>query len=248
MTTLARPHTRRTPMTTGLIGELNLEWMRTAGTLLPPAWTAFEVLADVATVGELISRLSLARASAETDGTLHALLTLHAEGDQLAGRTVLQTMLGKAARLARTAHARGIEDANVAAVEAMWTAIHQYPLHRTSSVAGNIALEALATLLKQSCSPTVPSMCLDQLADEACHEEFQQNLTRVLSWALEQAIITSDDVRLLARLHLSDGCVSLRQVAAERGVSHAAMRQRHSRLVRKLAAAVSSSLTGSSIN
>ncbi len=240
--TLARPTTRRTPMTTGLIGALNLEWRRLADTPLPRNWAPAQLFVDATTVGELIDRVSQMRASASTDATLHALLTLHAAGDQLAGRTVLQTMLGKAARLARTAHARGIEDANVAAVEAVWTAIHRYPLTRTSSVAGNIALDALAGLLRQAATP-VSSTDLEQLAAETADpEEFQHNLTRVLGWALDHEVITADDVRLLARLHLSDGDVTLRQAAAEGRVSYAAMRQRHSRLVRKLAAAVSSSL------
>lgn len=244
MSTLARPTTRRSPMTTGLIGELNLEWRRICDTPLPHRWRALDALSDD-TLGELIDRLSR-MAGSQTDPILHALLTLHADGDALAGRTVLQTMLGKAARLARTAHARGIDDPNVAAVEAVWSAIHRYPLHRDSSVAGNIALDALAALLRQARPRAIPLPYLDQVAADGVDETeaFQSHLTHVLSWALDLQIITADDVRLLARVHLSAEPVTLREVAEDLGVTHAALRQRHSRLVRRLASAVSTRLHG----
>lgn len=86
--------------TDSLAGRLNVEWAALAGApaslAVVAAWAeARPVLAGAHSPEQLRSRIG--RADAETrDAVLLALLELAQDGDALAGRTVLQAMLGKA--------------------------------------------------------------------------------------------------------------------------------------------------------
>ena len=82
---------------------------------------------DLADLLELIRR--------RPDAVLAALLRLGADGDPLAHRVVLQTMLGKAVRLCA-----GRPDLLPEAISELWVAIVEYPLdRRPRSIAANLA-------------------------------------------------------------------------------------------------------------
>jgi hypothetical protein len=75
-------------------------------------------------------------------------------------------------------------------------------------------------------------------AAEACSDE---QLVLLLAWGVRRRIVSVEDARLLLRLHSPREpgvTVSCREVAAELGLGHAAVRQRASRATRRLASAV----------
>lgn len=214
----ARPVQRRAPMTTGLVGALNRDWQHLAATPTPRHWD--QRLRQHRTVGQLLAAISRLGNPALADPLLHALLRHHADGDQLAGRALLQTMLGKVTRMTNTARARGVPDPGSAAMEAMWTAIRAYPLHRTTSVAGNLALNALKALQRPEDLTEIPlphpdldaaSSCTVQISADAAEEgdpngdqlaDPQHRVAQTLAWALEHRILSPVDVRILTLVYI----------------------------------------------
>lgn len=245
--------TRRTPRHTGVLGQLNSEWAASLGTYpVPAAWSSASSLARFATLQEVLDAISRTASSQDIDAILHALLTLHRRGDQTAGRTVLQTMLGKVARTAHTARNRGLGDEYEAALAAMWSAIHGYPLHRTRSVAGNLALDALRQLERRAPEEVaVPQTWLTE-AEGAQHipagsadEGFDTVLVQTLTWAADHSVLSPAQIKLLALAHLqtSGGFVArMTGLAEEMGVTFRCLQQRHQRAVTRLAAAVADAM------
>ncbi|WP_347350364.1 hypothetical protein [Intrasporangium sp.] len=256
--TAARPRASRPPLTTGTIGLLNTEWATLGATVIPAPWRAAPTLAGFATAEDVLAGVRAAPQAARRDALLHALLALHAAGDQLAGRTVLQAMLGKATRMAYTAKKRGTIDPFETVIAAMWETIRTYPLHRASSVAGNLALDTLRRLGPAATAREIPAGLQAETHPDpggASHprraadspetnEVFDAVLPRTLGWALEHDVLTPAEVRLLARLHLDDNepTLTMRELAGRMGITHAALRQRHSRAIRALAAAITTRL------
>lgn len=191
----------------------------------------------------------------EADAILHALLVEYAggTGSYIAGRLVLQCMLPAVARLAdRHAHLHdSYADAAMQAVGAMWAAATNFPVERKrTKVAAHLYYRCLDDLCasKTTNAPTpVGSSVLaaagleraddggDDVADPS-HE-----VVRLLAWSLDHEVLRPDEAALLARLYLADDegrAPSAKEVAAELGVSHVAVRARSSRAVRRLARAV----------
>lgn len=236
----------------GYLGHLNADWVGIAGTFTPPAWaSSCALLAETVDIGEVLTAISLAGPTGQ-DEILHALLTLHHDGDQLAGRVVLQTMLGSVQRLILTARYRQLEDIAACAVEAMWSAIAAYPLRRRVSVAANLSLEALSALQKATEAPLPAGDLLEhQIHQEQLSGRLEggsaadpaEEAARALAWAYDQGVLDQEEVRLLALTYLSESRPSSAELAAEYGVSDVALRKRQSRAVAKLAAAVSNRLS-----
>jgi hypothetical protein len=127
-----------------LVDALNAEWAElvtdTPGTVevwggRHPAVSGCSGLADV---------LNLVRA--DPDKVLAALLVECSLGDQLAGRVVLQAMLGKIVRMAARDAQSGVDDY----VSLMWVRIRTYPLAaRPERIAANLALDTLKAVLQE---------------------------------------------------------------------------------------------------
>lgn len=274
--TYARPTARRTPLSWGVFGELNREWEATLReTPLPSSWRRrCPALKPHDTCGDLLDSISRRRDPGGIDKLLYSLLQLHAGGHELAGRLVLQSMLGKVHRLSHTARKKGYDDPHQSAISAMWVTIERYPLHRSTSVAGNLALDALALLSREA--PTGPAPLPQPVdawlvdapaslvsgglaglpalpaggwaapgADEG--DTLLEDPFQILYWAHEQGAITAADHELLSRVYLCGTPTppSLRQLAAEMGISDAAIWQRHARALRALVKAVRTHLLGS---
>jgi hypothetical protein len=208
------------------------------------------------------------------DEVLLALLRLAREGDPLAARIALQVMLGSAVRLARRtlAHAQGDPEESLSrAVTALWQVVRNYPVERrTCRPADGISLDVLAALTAagRSRPAEMPGGLPAELADipdgepddagrrglfwsvshpraaEACSDE---QLVLLLAWGVRRAVVSVEDARLLLRLHSPrdpGATVSCREVAAELGLGHAALRQRASRATRRLASAVADHADG----
>ena len=127
-----------------IINVLNQEWAGLAdghrGTVA--AWA--ERHPALSGCGDLGSVLAAVRG--RPDDVLGALLAEVASGDTVAGRTVLQAMLGKLVRMAQRDRLGGVDDY----VAAMWCRIDRYPLdRRPSRIAANLALDTLKDVLAE---------------------------------------------------------------------------------------------------
>lgn len=194
-------------------------------------------------------------AARDRDRILHALLTCSTAGDQLAARTVLQVMLPKVIQLAHrlTRLQYGMrEEPEEMAVEAMWTTIRSYPLRRDTSVAGNLALDALKRLHRCHVAETQRRehqiLCRDDRA-EAWLEHMSTltpdqddtastTVVELLAQAQASGVLTDDETQLLAMRHLSESGHSWDAVAARLGISPATARKRAERARTRLRHAV----------
>lgn len=190
----------------------------------------------------------------DRDQILITLLELDRSGHAQAGRVLLQAFLPLAIRQARTSgatnelwkHSRA--DAVATQISALWEVIHTFPLHRRSSVAGNIRKEALK-ILHSSLGHhvgkefTVSEGFLEHLVnqDAEVQDDAFRDLVTIFTWAIEAGILSRDEIKLLARIELADedpGAV--REAAAEElGVSRETLNRRIHRIRTKLMTAVS---------
>ena len=247
------------PRTTDLPAQLNLEWaaLRHSPTAAAAvtAWASLEPsLADARTLPDVEAVGSDPRTN---DPTMAALLRLAQNGDQLAARTLLQLLLGAAINIARRTrhHAGGdLEEAQAAAIAALWEAIAEYPLtRRRGNHADGLSLEVLRRLtghtdnrpgraIRQPHLVEVPCPDVTQLLEHAQSPttSSEANVRRLLIWGLRRQLLTPYEARLLLALHSSRvrAHATPAQLAQHLGLSHAALRQRTSRATRRLADAV----------
>ena len=248
-----------------LAGRLNHEWACLAAgpaasaalSRWAPAWPA------LAGLGSLDDVLSLIAADpARRDAVLLALLELAQAGDGLAGRTVLQVMLGKAVRVAGTIVRRDDvrgdrEEALARAVAALWQAIATYPVTlRPARVAANLALDTVgisqrghtgSSHLRRSyrevpvadVGSVRPAVQRDRDVDDV-HGPTDAQLLTVLAWAVRTGVVDLDEALLLARVYSLDDHgrpADGRAVAEQAGISWPALRQRCRRLARRIGVA-----------
>ncbi|SDT68724.1 hypothetical protein [Jiangella sp. DSM 45060] len=235
-----------------LVGRLNTEWSglcadpRTESAVAQwarrhPELSGCLALEDV--------ELAVAAAGAEqADRILLALLRLARAGDSLAGRTVLQLMLGKAVRIAMTRSGRDTKPAlEHTAVAALWTTIATYPIERRPvKVAANLAMETLRAVTGElthqlSETPTSPDVLAADLMPLPPSERTtaDHELLDLLTWAVDDGTITAADATLILDIYTPAPGTEGGAAAAERhGLSWAAARQRASRAIRKVARAL----------
>lgn len=230
------PRVRRT----GLIGALNAEFDQQQHSPLP-AWDCAHLAYPNA--GALLSSIRHAT-PAHADATLHSLLREARRGDELAARLLLQAMLGVVARHTRTAFGRHLDAPESAAVAAMLEAIHTYPLRLRHRVAANLTMRALAALPAAPTSMEIPTQYVSALADDCGNTAAVANspadleAAGLIDWGLMHGILSLDEAQLLRLAHLREEAASSTVLAAEAGLTPTAWRQRHHRIVRRLAAAV----------
>jgi hypothetical protein len=236
---------------TGVAGRLNDEWDLLCADGRPAAiarWAALHPpLAGCRELGDVEAAVATDRQGA--DAVLLALLRLAHDGEPLAGRTVLQLMLGKAIRIAGGHAGRDSrESLEHAAVAALWTVIATYPTERRpTKVAANIAMDTLGAVSRElahrrSETPTEPDTLATVLGSDPAGPigaDADVDLTELLAWAADTGAITAADAALLLDIYAPGPGLDGGAAAAERaGISWAAARQRASRAVRKIALAV----------
>jgi len=128
----------------GIINVLDQEWCELVNarseTVIRwaerhPILTPCQSLDDVLTV-----------ASLNTDPVLAALLTEHSAGDQLAGRAVLQAMLGRMVRMAQRDPRSSVDDY----LAWLWCVINGYPLDRRPvRIAANLSMDTLNAVWRE---------------------------------------------------------------------------------------------------
>ncbi|WP_158602974.1 hypothetical protein, partial [Jiangella rhizosphaerae] len=210
-----------------------------------PALAGCRDLADV----EATVTAAATGTSRGADAALLALLRLAHDGDALAGRTVLQLMLGKAIRIAAGHAGRDSrESLEHAAVAALWTVIATYPTERRpAKVAANIAMDTLGAVSRELAhrrteTPAEPDTLAAVLGTDPADPADQArdaDLAELLAWAVDAGAITVADAALLIDIYAPPPGVEGGAAAAERaGISWAAARQRASRAVRRITLAV----------
>jgi hypothetical protein len=272
-----RPCRPRLTSPDNLVGRLNLEWARlsvAAESMASVAgWGAVRpALSGAGSLEGVLSRVSQADVKAR-DEVLLALLELSHEGDQLAGRTVLQAMLGKAVRVAACAATRpdvrgDQEEALACAVSSLWLVIATYPIaRRRSRVAANLALDTVALVQRghtgsshfRRTYPETPFADL-RTVGESVHQDLQPadphgpadaELFRLLAWAVRHDVLTLAEARLLIRVYTVDEQGrpgDARAVAQQEGLTWLALRQRCHRLARRVGnAAIAAGISTSDV-
>lgn len=222
--------------------------------------TALSALVDVDGLHATVQLLQSAGVSAsERDAVLVGLLERAQDGDRLAGRVVLQTMLPAAVRIARAITGRpdvlGDQgEAFALALAALWQVVATYPVaSRRVKVPANLYLDTLALVRRGHTSSThraalvFPEQSyadirtaaepgrLDAGQDDLAGPADAQ-LCTVLAWAVRSCVLRLDEARLLARVYGLDGAQAGAgpAVAAEQGVSWPTLRQRCHRLARRV--------------
>lgn len=224
------------------LDTLNAEWcsLATSRPCGPTgiAWASITPLLQVQQVGELVQMLTDgSRGPQQCDELLWPLLKLAVEGDELAARTVLQAMLGVFSRLGHRARLRGLDDPAETALEALWSAILTYPLHRRQRVAANLAGEALGMLpmADHHLEPRPAPVHEDSPAQEAQAPDTEE-AAALLLWARRHRVLNAAELELLTEVYMH-GTPSA-AVATAQGLSDVATRKRLSRATSKLARAV----------
>jgi hypothetical protein len=235
-----------------LVGRLNAEWSRLcADPCTESAVARWAVrhpeLSGCLALGDIEPAVSGAGAE-QADRILLALLRLTRTGDSLAGRTVLQLMLGKAVRIAMARAGRDTRPSlEHTAVAALWTTIATYPIERRpAKVAANLAMETLRAVTTElthqlSETPTSPDVLAADLLPmtPSGRTTADHELLDLLTWAVDEGTITAGDATLILDIYSPAPGTEGGAAAAERhGLSWPAARQRASRAVRKVAAHV----------
>lgn len=240
---------------TSLIDQLNAEWQHLSGQA-PPDACRIPALRRCSSLADALTVISSARRPNPdaADAILLDLLALHQnESDELAGRLVLQAMLGRAVNLVQRAYRQGatgvrgsLPQLSSAAVTGLWAAIAQYPIHRRRrKVSVNLCMDALGhftTFLKDDAVPVVDTRILETAEPLfAAHAPTAADeLLAVVTWGVEAQVISLAEAVLLTQVYCpAPGQEGGSTVVARRlALAPATVRQRCSRAAHRLAAAV----------
>ena len=188
----------------------------------------------------------LSAVSRDPDPALRMLLAADAQGDPLAGRVVLQSMLGKTVRMAARDPRASIDDY----ISALWLRIRMYPLvDRPDHIAANLALDTLKSVTSEqrwarrgmTVIPVWSETVLDA-AQSACaersphdHSAAVPELTAVgvITTATELGLLDGPSHDVLLTVY-SEG-LSGRDAARRHQTTPEMVRYRCSRAVRRLA-------------
>ena len=225
-----------------IVDSLNAEW-----NLLAPdsrgsvrAWAEkHQALAPCRCLGDVL--LTIRR---EPDAALSALLTEVVSKNQLAGRVIVQSMLGKLVRMAQTDQANEVGDY----IAAFWCVLNSYPLAaRPRKIAANLALDTLKRIRSEGRSsrclhvfPWPPSAQLDQAYEKMMRREsfdHQRAITRMtaaelLDSAVRLGSLSVESKRLLSSIYV-DG-ISGKEAASRHQITAGSVRVRCSRAVKEL--------------
>lgn len=231
-----------------LYSRLNTEWMQLCARPSAAAevltWSVNQpALSQVQELNDLAGAHRLDR-----DAVLLALLTLHQEGSVLAGRALLQLMLGKLISLTRHARVAGFDSYHAYDERAATTIATFMSLIAEYRPSGENIYAALflRTLKKIAHENTfageIPASDLMDRSDAPEAETENPFLAQdLLAWAVRNGVITGTDRALIQRAYLDQTDTDLTSIAAEIGMTSAALRQRLYRAVSKIRNSVGTS-------
>ena len=256
-----------TAESSSIYGQLIEEWSRLC---TQPStsrqlrrWAISEpALADAGSLQELLMQIDEGSRQVD-DAMLGALVRLFHAGQTMAGRVVLQAMLPKLIRFARTT--RPTRDGGAGAdhrqviVATFWSVLASYPIdRRATSVASGLALDTLNKLTAELRGNTFEEVPVDpQHLTVAVQEQVEDipgpagsisadaDLLEVIAWGLDTEVLTKADAAMLVQVYLPQPGQNGTAAAAEQlGLSPATVRQRCSRARRRLVTAVHAELHG----
>jgi hypothetical protein len=228
---------------------------------------AHDCLAGLDTPGQVIEHIA-ASGRAVKDQVLRVLLSLVRDGDRLAGQVLLHTMLPLLAKMPKSIRAPRGEDGYEQVLQRVladfWEVIVAGPEPTRPDVAGRLRMDTLNRVTSHRRSRDVweDHVCYCEAGEPASNiamtgthatgynsagEDGDLNphgdLASVLLWMRDRGDFTAEEARFFGEVYLvSDGD---QKAAAERlGLSHAATRQRISRLRNRLCAAVAAEISG----
>jgi len=225
----------------GIIDALNQEWCRIDSEqgVAVADWARRHAVLSTCTSANQV--LNVVRSS-DSDAALRVLLAATAAGEQLAGRVVLQSMLGRMVQMAHRDARAGVDDY----VAALWCQIGTYPLaRRPARIAANLALDTLKAvhrehrwLVRGEVTTWPPGVLLDELfnvvrgqvAPDGHHSD--PDARAVLAAARSLKLIDDAATSILTSVYL-DG-LSGAEAARRHGTSAGSIRVRCSRAVGRL--------------
>lgn len=247
--------------TIGTLGALHHEWETTTGHQPLGHW-ATGALAPF-TTGADIQAWSRTQACKDVDPVLHALLVAHSDGHALAGRIVLQMMLGKVAKIAAAQPIDSSDNRFDDTVSVMWEQISTLPRRHTTSLATRLSqatTKALAQRRRATEVPT-PSYDTDPQATSQSHSPVTNDLTLLLAeeldpgsirmspselvevtltWAQRNQVASPAEVTMLRDLHCQD--TTMVAYARAHALAPAAVRQRNRRAINRIRTALAHEL------
>ena len=228
----------------GVVKALDREWyelVRDHRTAAADWADRHEALARCRSLDDVLSAARL-----NSDPVLAALLTEVSVGDQIAGRVVLQALIGRMVRMAQRDPRASIDDY----LAHLWCVIGSYPLQRRSvRIAANLSMDTLKAVsqerrwLARGGVTLVPSSdSLEELLeptglDGRAHDSAPPvdiEVSQVLEASSMLQLIDNSDVALLHSIY-ADG-MSGSQAARQFHTSAGMVRVRCSKVVRHLAA------------
>jgi hypothetical protein len=224
-------------MTIELFTQLDDEWTWVArsrrSTDAVRAWRHGHPLLDPFTdVGDIVDFVQR-RHLGEPNDRIHAILVGLAPHDDLATRTMLQSVMPglKALTMTYRTAGDGLDDVASTVVAAAVSRIRTYPCsRRPRRIAANVLLDTRQAVSRSLCRPAVPVVPLidafARAAERATERDAVHELRLVLDEAVRRGIVTGEDRRLIEITRL--GGVSIAELA--RSTSAAArLRQRRKR-------------------
>ena len=228
----------------GIVGALDQEWRELVcmhdGAMI--GWAVrHAALAPYHSLDDVLSAAQL-----PSDRVLAALLAEVSAGDRLAGRVVLQALLGRMARMAQRDPRSTIDDY----LGALWHVINNYPLaRRPVRIAANLSMDTLQAVARERgwvggsdlrLCPSTES--LEELLEPAGLDGrpidsaplVDVEARRVLEASSLLCLIDKPDAELLSSIY-ADG-LSGAQAARRFHISAGSVRVRCNRAVRRLAA------------
>lgn len=229
-------------MPSQVVNQLNREWQRHVDLNHAQATRWAELCAPLEACLTLDDVLE--RVSAAPDTVLSFLIERARAGEEIAARTVLQTMLGKLVLMAGSGSARQQPHALDDLVGHMWLQISRYPLHsRPQRIAANLALDTLKAALRDWRTtdsavelPSPPELVNDvlELRCESSGGAPATSTQALLDAAHRLGLVSAATRDVLLAVYGPEELSG--QLAAERwGCSPEAIRSRCSRAVRELA-------------
>lgn len=253
-------------MTSSLGSQLDQEWAQLAASaasvrmlrrwkITEPVLTAYSDLDQVR---------DAVWANQDVNEIIAGLLRLFQAGRQLAGRVLLQICLPMLTRQSVTIGRRARttemwqQDRLQLVIAEFWSVLEEYPVgreHRRQALLRNLRLETLHRVTSSYSTEVEPSEVLslsdgmeEVLADGGAEFDedvvssttvgAEDDLLRVLSWAIGRQVITGDEAQMLRWRYADSERLPAAEVAARLGVSRACVRKRCERLIPTLVAAV----------
>lgn len=227
-----------------IIDDLNREWrgmVDDRGDALPAWARAHPDLAGCTGLEEVVRR-----GSRGDDAVLHALLVEAHGGVTLAGRVVLQAMLGRLVAMAGRDRRVPVDDY----VGALWCVLARYPLAaRPVRIAANLVLDTLKAVDRERRRPgragvtlCLPGPDLEPLLEAAWSRATLDHAAELRALGAAEVIEAGRRLRLIddgtghLLRHVYVEGLSGRDAAACGGTSPGSLRVRCSRAVRRLAA------------